>query len=146
MNPKIRFFTLLIAASLLLGLASCGPREYKTYALADFCDTANAGEYVTVSGVLKIPETVLEYEKTYSALLVEDINQPQPYMRIGIRIGNGNNQMQTLTDNFTLEDIVIRTDDGQIVTYGDAISVSGFYGGACGAGNSDFKADVIETK
>ena len=137
---------LLLGALLMLGVTGCGPREYKTYALADFCDTAKAGEYVTVSGVLKIPETILVFDNTNGVLLVEDINQAQPFLRIGIQIGRGRNQMEKLTDNFTLEDIKIRTNEGQIVTQGDTVSISGFYGGSCIAGNSAMKVELIEAK
>jgi hypothetical protein len=136
----------LLGTTLLLGLTSCGPREYKPYALAGFCDTAQGGEYVLVSGVLKIPETILEFDRTYGVMLVEDLNQAKPFVRIGIPIGKGKNEMQTLPDGFTLADIKIQTDDGQIVTYGDTVSVSGFYGGACGAGNSEIDVMLIEAK
>ena len=144
-NMKLVHLILLLGMVLALGLASCGPREYTSYALADFCDAIEGGEYAAVSGVLKIPDTILEYDRSYGMLLVEDINQAQPYVRIGIPIGNNNNQMETIADNFTLEDIVIRTDDGQIVTHGDTISVSGFVGGSCGAGNSDISVQLIES-
>jgi hypothetical protein len=144
MKYKKLFFLLVLA--LLLGLASCGPSEYKPYALEDFCDTAKSGEYVTVSGVLKIPETIMEYDGTYGLLLVKDLDQDQPYVRVGIPIGNGANEMQTISDNFTLADIQIQTDDGQSVTYGDPVSISGFFGGACGAGNSDIDVKIINAQ
>ncbi|MCP4426974.1 MAG: hypothetical protein GY803_20990 [Chloroflexi bacterium] len=137
---------LLLGTVFLLSAAGCGPREYTPYALADFCDTVEGGKYATISGVLKIPDTIMEYDRSYGLLLVEDINQAQPSVRIGIPIGKKNNQMQTLTDDFTLEDIKIQTNDGQTVTHGDAISVSGFVGGSCGAGNSDIKVALIESK
>jgi hypothetical protein len=142
---RILLFLLLVLA-LLLGLTSCGPREYKTYALEAFCDTAQAGEYVTVSGVLKIPETIMEYDRTYGLLLVEDLDQDQPYVRIGIPIGKGKNEMQSILVDFTLEDIQIQTDDGQSVTHGDAISVSGHFGGYCYVGNSDIDVKLIEAQ
>lgn len=142
MNRKL--LTILIGAILMIWIAGCGPREYKPYSLADFCDQAQAGEYVRVSGMLKVPEKILSDDKTYGLLLVEDIAQPQPYLRIGVRIGDGNNRMQALPDGFTLDDIVIKADDGQLVTFGDKITVSGYFGGICGAGNADVKVDIIE--
>ena len=138
---------LLSSALFLLGVVGgCGPREYKTYALADFCDAAKAGEYVTVSGIVKIPENILVFDNTNGILLVEDINKAQPFLRIGIPIGRGRNHMERLTDNFTLEDIKIHTNEGQIVTHGETVSISGFYGGSCIAGNSAIKVERIEAK
>ena len=144
MKRTMLFFLLSIV--LLLAVTSCGPREYKPYAIEGFCDSAQAGEYVVVTGVLKIPETILEFEKSYGVMLVEDLNQAEPYVRIGIPIGNGKNEMQTLPDGFTLADIKIQTNDGQFVTLGDTVSISGFYGGACGAGNSEIDVMLIEAK
>ena len=141
---KKMLLLLFLIMMFLLGVTSCGPREYKPYALDGFFDTAEAGEYVTVSGVLKIPETIMEFEKSYGLLLVEDLSLAQPYLRIGIPVGDGKNQMQTLPDGFTLADIQIQTNDGQAVTHGDAVSISGFYGGACGAGNSEIDVILIE--
>jgi len=135
---------IVLGLVIVLSLVSCGPKEYVAHEIEGFCDTAESGEYVTVTGVLKVPETIMEYDKTYGLNLVEDINQDQPRVRIGLKIGTKNNQMQTLQDNFTLEDIQILTNDGQTVTYGDWVSVSGFYGGGCISGNSDFTADLIE--
>ena len=131
---------------LLLGLVSCGPKEYIAYEIDGFCDAVERGEYVTVTGVLRVPESIMEYDRTYGLLLVEELSQDQPRVRIGIKIGTRNNQMQTLQDNFTLEDIKILTNNGEMVTHGDRVKVSGFYGGgACGlGGNSDFTADIIE--
>jgi hypothetical protein len=142
---RTTYFLLLVSA-LLLGLTSCGPREYKTYALENFCNTAQAGDYVRVSGVLKIPKTIMEYDGTYGLLLVKDLDQDQPYVRLGIPIGKGQNEMQTLVDNFTLEDIKIHTSDGSSVTQGDSVIISGFFGGACGAGNSDIDVKLINAQ
>lgn len=137
---------LLLILALSLGLTSCGPREYKPYALEDFCDTAQAGEYVTVSGVLKIPETIMEYDRTYGLLLVEELDQPKPFVRIGVPIGKGKNEMQSISDDFTLEDIQIQTEDGQSVTHGDTVRISGHFGGYCYGGNSDIDVMMIEAQ
>jgi hypothetical protein len=144
MKHKYLFFLLLSA--LLLGLTSCGPREYKPYALEGFCDNAQAGEYVTVSGVLKIPETIMEYDRTYGLLLVEDLDQPKPFVRIGVPIGKGKNEMQTISDDFSLEQVKIQTNDGQSVTHGDIVSVSGHFGGYCYGGNSDIDVKIIQSQ
>ena len=135
----------LLGVVFILGAVGCGPREYKTFTLADFCDEVESGDYATVSGVLKIPESILEFDRTYGLLLVEDLNQIQPYVRIGLSIGNRNNRMEAIPENFTMDDIKIRTNDGQIVTHGDTVSVSGFVGGHCiDGGNSDIKVSLIE--
>lgn len=143
---KRTLIIVLLDIVILLGLSSCGPREYKPYNLADFCDIAQAGEYVTVSGVLKIPETIMEFDRTYGLLVVEDPDQPKPYVRIGIPIGKGKNEMQTLPEGFTMENIKIQAGDGKTVTHGDTVIISGFFGGACGAGNSEIDVMLIETE
>ena len=71
------------------------------------CDTTESGDYVTVSGVLEIPESIWETDKEYVVYLVEARGQQKSFIPIGIPIGSKNIQMQALTDNFTLENIKI---------------------------------------
>jgi hypothetical protein len=133
-EAKMKRSVLIVGIGVLfvLGIAGCGPREYTEYAFADVCESAESREYITVNGVLRIPNTVFEvHTNMYRIHLVEDIDQPTPFLELDIDEGTKNNQMHPLTDNFILDDIKIQTDDGQIVSHGDAVTVSGFYRGSC---------------
>ena len=138
------FFILVLGVVFILGLASCGPKEYTTYELASFCDQVDGKQQdVTVSGVLKIGSNISEENKVYGVLLAEALDQNQPVVRIGIPIGTGNNQTQPISNNFTLEDVKVQTNDGKTVTHGDPITISGHFSGACSAGLTSIKVDII---
>lgn len=143
---KRTIWAILLCVALLPAMAGCGARDYKPYALAELCAKAKAGEYVSTSGVLKVPETILGLEKTYGVLLVENINQDRPFVRIGIPVGTKNNQMAPLPDDFGWADVRIRTNGGQIVSQGSAVRVSGYFGGFCGGGNADITVELIEVQ
>ncbi len=110
-----------------LAVTSCGgPREYEAYSLdQEICKNTQRNDYIKVSGVLKLPETVLVSGKQVRVLLVEDINQDQSWLGLLIDIGEGSNQMESLPENYRLDDFIVRTDDGRIIGHGVYVTISG---------------------
>ena len=124
---------------LVLGVVGCEAPEYNEYnTLEELCKAAEHNEHVKVSGVLKLPETVIS-DDWYHVLLVEDISQDQPWLGLRISKGKSNNRMEPLPDNYTYDDFKVHTDDGRIVGHGDAATVSGRYMSGC-----SLIVDVIE--
>ena len=86
--------TLIICAALFLGLVGCSSRENKPYALAEICEEAGSREYVTVSGIIRIPRTIRRIRHTYLVHFVEDVDQQKPSLVIAIQTGNRNNRIE----------------------------------------------------
>ena len=116
--------------SALLVLTACGgPKEYVPYSMTDLCATSSRAD-VIVEGDLRLGDVIVS-ENKYRIVLAETYDQPKPFLAIGVEIGDGNNQMAQIPDNFKLEDVKILTDDGQVVTDGDRVLVYGSYRGSC---------------
>ena len=127
-----RSILMVTICALLLGAVGCTPTEYNAYdTLEELCESAEHNERVKVSGVLKLPESVIEHDNRYRVLLVVDINQDQPWMTLMIKEGKGKNRMQTLPESYTTDDFVVQTASGQTVGHGDAVTVSGQYLSGC---------------
>lgn len=139
---KRMILAILLGLFIVVGLSSCGPKEYITYELAELCDVEGA-QYVTVSGVLQVPASIGEEKKHYTMYLGEEVDG-KTLLWMGIPVGTKNNQMEPIENNFTMDDIKIRTDDGQFVTDGDTVTVSGRYQGYCNAGLIWFTVEKIE--
>ena len=117
---------------LLLAAAGCGgAKEYQEHALAEVCEAAEWGDHVQVSGILKLPATIIYRDGEYRLLLVEDLAQDQPWVGMNVKKGSGKNRMQPLADNYTFDDLAVRTADGRTVGHGDAVTVSGRYWSGC---------------
>jgi hypothetical protein len=127
MKTELSQLVIVILFVLSLTATSCGgPHEYEAYSLdQEICKNAQRNDYIQVSGVLKLPGTVLVRDKQIRVLLVEDINQDQPWLGLLIDIGKGNNQMERLPENYRLDDFIVRTDDGRAIGHGANVTVSG---------------------
>ena len=127
MKTKLPQWAVVVSVALSLALTSCGgPREYEAYSLdQEICKNTQRNDYIKVSGVLKLPGTVLTSHKQIRVLLVEDINQDQPWLGLLIDVGKGNNQMESLPENYGLDDFAVRTDDGRVIGHGARVTISG---------------------
>lgn len=105
---------------------SCGERTYvsKTFD-ENFCDTLGADRFIEVSGVLKAPDAVIDEGDRMLVLLVTDMDVAQPWIQVRIPKGNGANEIAPLPETFTLADFQVKTEDGRILTHGDAMTVRG---------------------
>jgi hypothetical protein len=127
MKAKLSQLVVIVLFVLALAVTSCGgPREYAAYSLdQEICKNTQRNDYVQVSGVLKLPDVVLVGNKQMRVLLVQDLSQDQPWLGLLIDVGKGNNQMEPLPENYTLDDFVVRTDDGRMIGHGANVTVSG---------------------
>jgi hypothetical protein len=111
---------------LLLGMVGCEPAEYNEYdTLEEVCEAAESSERVKVSGVLKLPTTVVEHDNRYRVLLVSALDQDKPAMTLMIKRGNGKNRMERLQEGYTYDDLIVHTADGRTVGHGDRVTISG---------------------
>ena len=106
----------------LLGTAACGTPEYVEHSIDDICSSAETGDWVKVTGVIK-PIDVIEYDRRYRVLLVKDLSQGQPCIGMWIPKGTGKHRMRPIADNFKWEDVQIKAADGRMVGGGDMVTV-----------------------
>lgn len=150
-----KFLAIFSVSALMIGMASCGGsktdsnsdpltgyfdsidradslREWgppKAITFANAKDTGDAdGMRVTIEGYIAVGSTIYESGSSTSLQLWERKGQHDgDYISVGVNIGSGNNEMQSLPDDYKKTDLALKDDKGNEVHYGDRVKITGIY-------------------
>ena len=108
-------------------LREWGPPTAITF--ANVRDTGKAdGMRVTLEGYVTIGSMLYESGTSTSFHLVERASQRGgDYVLISLGMGSGNNEMQSLPDDYQRSDLKLKDDKGNEVGWGDRVRITGIY-------------------
>lgn len=121
----------VVISTFALGLVACGPPSLgEEVAIDDLCKPANNEKRVSVSGYFSSEGfltlcTTQGTKKTCSFSLRKSADQKEPAVTIHLVIGDGENQMKDLPEEFKPSDIQIKAVDGKVVGENGHIKVTG---------------------
>ena len=117
--------------ALALCLVACGPPSLgEEVSIDDLCKPANNDKRVSVSGYFS-SEGFLTLcstqgsKKTCSFSLRKSADQKEPSVTIHLVMGDGENQMKDLPEEFKSSDVQIKAVDGKVVGEGGHMKVTG---------------------
>ncbi len=118
---------LIIFSLIALALAACSQPaptvgEAKDFAAA--CDKANDGKRIAVEGYLLFPDSFTG-DQSVILRMFESTDFNGTPIGVEIDFGAQPNQVETVSDQFSDEDLKVHLADGQVATYSTKVKVSG---------------------
>ena len=111
-----------------LTLAACGGSSAPTVGEAkDFstaCDKANDGKRIALQGYLHFPDSFTG-DQSVVLRLYESTDYSAKPIGVQMEFGTQPNQLQTVPDSFTEDDLKVHLASGQVATFGTKVKVSG---------------------
>jgi len=103
------------------------PIDFATIAqLQNECDTIRAQhQRVVLSGRLELPYRSTSFAGWISIGLVQGEEDDSESIQIWIRVGDGNNQMESLPKRYEQADLKVRTESGEVRGAGDFVTIVG---------------------
>ena len=119
----MKFIVLLVI--ILVAVAGCEPAVPPVAVTIDtICSEAYSDKPVVFEGYPYLPSTMLVTD----TILVEFYERPNlqgKYISVSLKVGTGANQIVEPPDDYTDDDLLIRTSDNQEIRAGNRISVEG---------------------
>ena len=137
MNMRIPLFLIISATSLLI--AGCSAPDGEPTEFAKACDSANEKKYIEVSGYLAdrgsvfCSNTGVRMECGFDLL---ESPSSDKKLRVDIEQGSGANTVDELQRGYKKEDIKIRDNSGNLITFSNKVKLDGKMSIAPAAGSA----------
>lgn len=118
--------TPLLGVLLLAGCAKEGPPTPGTPTTYEaVCDKQNDGKRLSLEGYVDFPTNFKSNEISIMMRLRPTIESSLKVVGIGVRLGNGPNNIEMPPKLFSLKDIKLHTADGKVAGFLDKVKISG---------------------
>lgn len=116
----------LAIAGLVVGLTACTPPEPgKPITFANNCDAADAEKRVAIEGYPRLTGMMTMVTDTILITLFEQPDEKGKSMYVSLKVGTDANQIENLPENYSKDDLKIRTKENQVVSTDNKIKVHG---------------------
>jgi hypothetical protein len=122
----IRTFLAVLLLAMTLGAcsSSSAPTEGEAKDFATACDKTNDGKRIALQGYLHFPDSFTGNQSVVLRMYESNDYSGKP-IGVQIEFGTQPNQLQTVPDQFTENDLKVHLASGQVAQFGTKVKVSG---------------------
>lgn len=123
-NVRATLFVCSVVAA--TAAAGCQPKDLEVVPLSEVCEAAEYGTTVATAGFLVAPGSMMMCDGTTCEMALSDRGiGGDTNLRIDVRLGRGRNAMVEPPDNWSIDDLVVKDNEGVEHRVGDWIVVHG---------------------